>query len=285
MSLRYQKGFGIPELLIGITVGMIVVAAALSLLQVTLRASNDNIKMARVEQELRQAMQIISKDLRRAGWWDAAMDVAKVSVYAPLKLSNTSGTVTMTSIASGALATIGTKAEGGTLIYNYGGTVYRGTIGTYSSGSYSVALTGTWPSTVTQAEGISQGSWNILRPEAAITRTADCILMSYDNSSDGSFSANEFFGYRLQGTALQVRYSGATTDTCNSGGTWENLTDSNWVQVTNFNVDYLPATSTNSGLTFDIREYTITVTGQLASDTSISRTLRETIKVRNDRIL
>lgn len=292
MSIKYQRGLGIPELLIGITIGMIVVGAAMSLLQVTLHSSNDNIKMARLEQELRQAMQMVSRDLRRAGWWDGAMDVAKVSMNSYLKLSAVSGSsVAVTSVTNGAIDSIGSKAVGGTLIHVASdGTVKRGSITAYNSGSHSftVNISTAWPSYVTDAEGVAPGSWNIIRPEAVVTLDTtnhNCVLISYDNTSDGSFTTPEFFGYKLSGNALQMRYSGAVGDTCASGGTWENLTNSNFIQITGFNVAENLGSATSNGLTINVREYEISITGQLVSDPNTIRTLRETIKVRNDRIV
>lgn len=301
--MKRQKGFGIPELLIGIAVGMIIVAAAMSLLQVTLRNSNDNIKMARLEQDLRQTMQMLSRDLRRATTWDAAVDVAKVAYAAPLTLSGTTGSVTVTSTTSGALASIGSKAEGGTLVYKYydasidtdsdgvadGDYVtVRGTIGSYSSGAYTVTLSGTWPAAAATTDGVSKGSWNILRPESTLTVSGDCVLFIYDFDADddGDYDIGRY-GYRYDSTekAVEIRTSGANTDTCSSGGTWENLTDPNVVQVTDLSVDDIsPAGITSSGVTVSIREYTISVTGNLKSDTAVSRTFQETIRVRNDRV-
>lgn len=288
MSINRQKGFGIAELLVGIAVGMIIVAAAMSLLQVTLRNSNDNIKMARLEQDLRQTMQMVSRDLRRATTWDTTFDVAKAAVAAPLTLSANTGSVTVSSTGTD-FSTIGAKAVGGTLIHvDSTGAVYQGTITAYSSPSYTVTLTGTWPTAVTKTNGISQGSWNILRPESALTVSGTCVLFIYDfHVNDADPYAVGRYGYRYDSAnqAVEARTSGANTDTCSSGGTWEDITDPNVVAVTAFSVtDNSPAAVTSSGLSVSIREYTISVTGQLISDPTVTRTFQETIRVRNDRL-
>jgi hypothetical protein len=46
--------------------------------------------------------------------------------------------------------------------------------------------------------------------------------------------------------------------------------------------DNSPATVASSGFTIAIREYTISITGHLKSDSSVMRTIRETVRVRND---
>lgn len=296
--LRRQQGFGIPELLIGIAVGMVIVAAAMSLLQVTLRSSNDNIKMARLEQELRQTMQMLTRDLRRATTWDAATDVVKESLGHTLKLSAVTGSVTVEGRqldpATGAyafysLANIGSKAVGGTLIYiDSTETVYRGSITAYSGGKYTVSLTGTWPANVTSDDGVSAGSWNILRPDSAVTVSGSCVMFNYDfdTNDDGSYDVGRF-GYRQDpaNLAVEIRKSDLATCTSTDSSHWEDLTDPNVVEVTTFSVtDNSPTSVTNSGLSVSIREYTISVSGRLKAEPTVSRTLQETIRVRNDRV-
>jgi hypothetical protein len=63
------------------------------------------------------------------------------------------------------------------------------------------------------------------------------------------------------------------------------LTDPNVVEVTAFSVtDNSPDDVSSSGLTVSIREYTISVSGRLKSAPAVTRTLTETIRVRNDRV-
>jgi type II secretory pathway component PulJ len=287
-----QSGFGLVELMIGLLVGMIVVGAAVSLLSTTMASSNDSIKMTRLDQELRQTMTMLTRDLRRATVWDPAPDVLRVSMSDPLALSGNAGSVTVIS-TGGNLYKIGDKAIGGILIYAVRevgvSTVYQGTITAYSpsnNGTYSVTLTGTWPADVTK-KGIKAGNWNILRPESMLTDSSTCILFASDNDSSGIYENPERFGYRYDATAkaVEIRTSAASTDTCTSGGSWENLTDENTVEITNFSVtDNSPASFASGGLTVDLRQFTISITGRLKSDHSVVRTLQETVRVRNDRL-
>ncbi len=228
---RRQSGFGLVELMIGLLVGMIVVAAALSLLSTTMASSNDNIKMLRLDQELRQVMTMLTRDLRRATIWDPAVDVTRVSLAHPLTLSGISGNVTVTSSSN--LDGIGAKAVGSTLVYKNGTTVYQGSITAYNSGSknYSVMISTAWPATAVD-DGVPAGSWNILRPESTITTDpttgpATCILFAYDTDASGTYTSysasapstpNEFFGYRydIPDKAVETRKSSAGT--CAGGG-------------------------------------------------------------------
>lgn len=284
--IKQQAGFGLVELMIGLLVGMIVVAAATSMLSTTMASSNDNIKMTRLDQEMRQVMTMLSRDLKRATLWDPAADVLRVSVSDPLTLSATTGNVTVTS-SVGNLGEIGDKAVGGTLVYKNGSTVYRGSITAFSGGGYSVTINTAWPASAATADGVPAGSWNILRPESTLVQSATCILFAYDADASGTYANSERFGYRYDATddAVEIRTSAAGSDTCTSGGTWENLTDENTVEITAFSVtDNSPATLTASGFTIAVREFTISITGQLKADPSVVRTLQETIRVRNDRL-
>lgn len=286
-----QAGFGLVELMVGMVISMIILAAASEVLLSSLTSNRDSIRMSRLDQELRQVMTMVARDMRRATSWDPSVDVARVSMSYPLTLSGTSGTVTVSS--SGDLSEIGAKAEGGTLIYISGSTLYKASIGTgaYDSGAktYSVTVTGTaWPTTA-----IPAGTWNILRPAMTITTDAvagtpgSCILFAYDTNADGAFSAGEYFGYRYNTTddAVEMRTSGASGNTCTSGGTWQNLTDDLSVEVTAFTItENSPAAVTASGVNVTVREFTVSITGRLKADPSVVRTVQETIRIRNEQM-
>lgn len=286
-----QQGYGLVELMVGMAISMIILAAASEVLLSSLTSNRDSIRMSRLDQELRQVMTMISRDMRRATSWDPAVDVARVSMSAPLTLSATSGTVTVSS--TGNLGEIGARAEGGTLIYSSGGVIYKASIGANaydsSAKTYSVTVTGTaWPATE-----IPAGAWSILRPAMTITTDAvagtpgGCILFAYDINANGTYGNNEYFGYRYDATndAVETRTSGAAGNTCATGGTWQNLTDDGSVEITAFTItENSPAAVTTAGLNVGVREFTVTITGRLKADLSVVRTVQETIRIRNDQL-
>jgi prepilin-type N-terminal cleavage/methylation domain-containing protein len=284
-----QRGFGLVELMVGMVISMIILAAASEVLLSSLTSNRDSIRMARLDQELRQVMTMVSRDARRATIWDPAIDVARLSMSVPIVLSGTSGTVTVTS--SGDLGEVGAKAAGATLIYVSGSTVYRATINSYDSGTdtFSATVTGTaWPATEAPA-----GTWSILRPAMAITTDAvagtpgSCLMFAYDTNADGTYGTGEYFGYRYDATddAVEIRTSGAAGNTCTTGGTWQNLTDDLSVEVTAFTVtENSPTAVTSSGLSVAVREFTISITGHLIADPAVQRTLQETVRIRNEQM-
>ena len=64
-----QRGLTIIELLIGVAVGLVVVAGAVKLMADTLGGNRRLLLEARVNQDLRVAADLIARDLRRAGYW------------------------------------------------------------------------------------------------------------------------------------------------------------------------------------------------------------------------
>jgi prepilin-type N-terminal cleavage/methylation domain-containing protein len=290
-----QAGFGLVELMIGMVITLIILSAASTVLLASVTGNRDSIRMSRLDQGLRQVMTMVSRDLRRASAWDAAVDVTRVSLADPLTLSaNAVGSATVTS-TGGNLDDIGAKAIGGTLVYYDGTTVYKATINSFdsSANSYGVTiLSPAWPAAVKTTNGVVKASWTILRPQSSITVSGNCILFNYDTDGSGTYTnyssspatPNEFFGYRYDSAQQAVETRGSSSDTCASTG-WENLTDENTIAITDFSVtDNTSTENISPGFDVEVREYTISVTGNLKSDTSVVRTLQETIRVRNDRL-
>lgn len=121
--------------------------------------------------------------------------------------------------------------------------------------------------------------------DISVNAAHNCVLITYDHNSDGTLPAvntgsdDERYGYRLMNGAIQYRPNDASFD-CNASSTsWTDLTDSNVVTITNFSVTKNTASNGN----IQIRSITLSITGQLVSDASITKTITQTIKVNNDR--
>jgi type IV pilus assembly protein PilW len=77
MARRHQRGFTIVELLIGMALGLFVTGAALLLLVSRIQVHRAELLEARLMQDLRVATNVITRDVRRAGYWnDAATSMA-----------------------------------------------------------------------------------------------------------------------------------------------------------------------------------------------------------------
>lgn len=118
-----------------------------------------------------------------------------------------------------------------------------------------------------------------------------CILFAYDRNNNGtlpsisSASDDERYGYRLKNGVLQTRPYGATFDCTAAASNWENVTDSA-ITITALTFTLTTKTITagsNSSGTLIMRSVDISITGQLASDTSITKTLTQHVRIRNDK--
>lgn len=70
---HHQKGASLVELMVGMAIGLIIVAAAASVYVTTVRGGSDTLRSAKLNIELRGAMDIMVAEIRRAGyiWFDA----------------------------------------------------------------------------------------------------------------------------------------------------------------------------------------------------------------------
>jgi type II secretory pathway pseudopilin PulG len=71
---RRDRQFGITliAVLVGLAVGTLVLSGALGVYVMIAKGSRDSIQSARLNQELRAALDIMQQDIRRAGFWDFA---------------------------------------------------------------------------------------------------------------------------------------------------------------------------------------------------------------------
>jgi type IV pilus assembly protein PilW len=211
---RSQRGVSIVELMVGMTIGLIVISSITALLVNALQANNDVVRASRVNQELRAAMDLMVREIRRAGYRGDHADY----------------------------------------------------IGLLSSGQ-------TYSNTVVVSEDGTQ------------------LDLAYDaDRSGGTFSADETYGFRLSNGAVQAL----------RGGTWSNLTDPGYTRITKLAFCFLPSEDDEclveppaasqvtiaGGSTYVVvKELRITLTGEAVADPSIVRSLRETVRVRNDEVV
>jgi Tfp pilus assembly protein PilW len=118
-----QRGLSLVEMMVALAVGMVVVSGALVLAASSMTASRDNIRMSFLNQELRNVMNLMTNDLRRASYWGGAVDATRVSSVSTLVFS--SNAIGAATLASALMATmsdalvdsLGAKAVGATLVY------------------------------------------------------------------------------------------------------------------------------------------------------------------------
>jgi type IV pilus assembly protein PilW len=228
-----QRGMSVIELLVGVAVGLIVLAGAVKLMSDTLGSNRRLLLETRVNQDLRAAADLIVRDLRRAGYWNNAV--------------------------SGMFSTTGSTAPAP-------------------------------------------------NPHRQIDLASNVIKYSLALDSDDTVGATEWAGYRLNEGVLE--FLGSRDD---AGDTeqWQPLTDPKVVRVTTLTISPLatprvvelytycacltrltctaadfqtsgPYESTRPRMT--IRQFDIVVAGEAVHDPAVRREIRQSVRVRNDRL-
>ncbi len=215
---RGQRGLSLPELLVGVAIGLFVVGGAVAMLVANVTSSRRLLLEARVNQDLRAAADVVAREVRRAGFWENAIAGTVTTATSQVTPPNPNATVTAT--------------------------LANSTI------SYSVAQ------------------------DTPNGRAA----------TDATLDNDERFGFRLDSGVLQMEVG---------VNAWQSLTDPSIVTVNDFAITpsetaidirascAKPCTGTGCP-TVTVRSYRITVRGTATQDSTVSRTLVERVRVRND---
>ncbi len=121
----------------------------------------------------------------------------------------------------------------------------------------------------------------------------NCVLFTYDQNGDGSLPAidasidDERYGYRLNGQVLQARPPGASFSCGANASEWENITDTQNIQITSLAFTLTTSTLTTGPGTKGLvqRAMDISITGRLGSDNTITRTFTQHIRIKNDKFV
>jgi len=124
----------------------------------------------------------------------------------------------------------------------------------------------------------------------SVNSANNCILFTYDYNKNGllspisSTSDDERYGFRLSGQTLQTRPFGAAFSCTAAASAWENVTNPGIVNITNltFTLSTTTVPPSQTSNTIVIRNVSISITGQLATNASVTKTLTQNVRIRND---
>lgn len=128
--------------------------------------------------------------------------------------------------------------------------------------------------------------------DVSINVGGDCLLLTYDQNGDGALPSigagtdDERYGYRLMNGAIQARPSGASYSCGALAGAWLNITDPNVVQITALSfsqTNRIVTISSPATPTMTVRSVVISISGRLTANTSVTKTISEQIRIRNDK--
>ena len=246
-----NKGFTLVELLISMVLGLVVLAGVTYIYVAVISSSAATLKSSKLNTQLMIVMSVITNDIRRAGYWSETDELASAN---PFNVEDDSALVVVDSMSSNLPIKNNTDKDG------------------------------------------------------------ECLLYSYDlNENQELDSDSEYFGIRLNSGAIEMRTASEVTDgdNCNNGS-WEQLTDRDLYTITSLSFNPVGSSCINNSepdgtdndgangidddgerdcysitpdandITVETREIRISMGATLVSDSNVSYSLSETIRVRND---
>jgi len=245
---RQSRGFSLVELMISLAIGLIVVTAVLAFTLSSLTANSEYVQSTRLSQELRNSMDFISRELRRAGYDENMNRYTAASTLSALVVSPFSR-IFVDDDADGD----GT-ANDGCVIYAYD-------------------RTGGTPGVVERARGE-------IRALRLAFRTVDGQTMGVLEIGE---SATGLTPACNGGAPTYTNYPA----TCNTTSGWCALTDPRVINITGFTLDtsgYIVQAGTATSTPMTIREIGIGLDGQLrqSADGTVTRGISSRVKVRAD---
>src|SRR5678815_4740270 len=86
-------GFGLVEMMIALAAGLLLSTAVIAFLLSSMRSNGEYVQSARLSQELRNTLDLVTRDLSRAGYNDSALALDSLPIaspFAPVFVKDTS---------------------------------------------------------------------------------------------------------------------------------------------------------------------------------------------------
>jgi type II secretory pathway component PulJ len=139
--------------------------------------------------------------------------------------------------------------------------------------------------------GTNQNNNPFMATATDVTVSGSCILFTYDHAGTGTLpsiaagSDDDRYGYLLSSNTILTRPPGATYSCSPAAGNWEDMTNPKVVKITalTFTLSTTTVPAGASAPYMALRTVTITITGQLINYPTITKTLTEQVRIRNDK--
>lgn len=258
LTRRAQRGVSLVELMVGLVVSLIVVAAAGAMYVTTVGGQSDALRLARLNQDLRAAMDVMVADLRRAGVWNGAVTV--VSGGPPVELSFLQNPFTAAS------ANVSVQNGGSCVLYAYDAdgdgvnAVEAGEVFGFKLNGSVLQMVDPGNAPVDTSD-CDAGTW------LGLTSNDTVVVdeLSFSTTNSQCLNATQDISWKVTTSPSTVAPCAATAAsvTMNSGGTY--------------------AAPTTNNLLTEVRQVRITLRGHHASDTSVAGTITELVHLPNNR--
>ncbi|MDG4868259.1 prepilin-type N-terminal cleavage/methylation domain-containing protein [Guyparkeria sp. 1SP6A2] len=282
-----QQGMTLVELLIGLTIGLLVLAVVGTAFINILRSSNDTLSSIKLSQEVRGLMGFMTSDIRRAGYWENA---ATASIDSTIAYDNP---LTHRDGATGDIADIWIHDGGTCLMYSYDRGVDGDSDGDleYWSDGQAQPLIGYRLNNNGQIEGTIPGELVDRAGDAHDGQTDSCTAGGTGGAANdnGQIDFEAMTDDRIiEVTDLTFSTTGSTcinlsADSSDPNKKWTLLDNT----VTTPACETIPASVTvnNGDRLLEIRRIRISIEARHLNDNEIRTVLSDTVNVRNNRLL
>ncbi|HEY8099069.1 MAG TPA: prepilin-type N-terminal cleavage/methylation domain-containing protein [Methylobacter sp.] len=269
MLIHKQTGITLIELLIGMLVGLVVLAGGINIFITSVKGQNNNINLSRLNQDMRTMMSIIESDIRRAGFATSLPDTYFSSVQTnPFFDSTTSGATTDLAVYN----------TGSCIVFSYNSDndpPPTPPIGN-SNERFGFRLNSTTGNLELRSSGstnenCTDGAWqSVTEPTVHFTGLTFTLTttplnvhsMVTDTDSDGCYDGDD----QAPATA---------SSTCKTGLWGNGLCDTG---------EGCNTCVTGQACSY-VRDVTILLTGVSRKDSTVTQTITEQVRVRNDKFL
>jgi len=239
-----NRGFGLVELMTSIASGMVVSGAAVSFLVASMNSNTNYVRAARFTQDLRNNMDYVTSELRRAGYDENAMRYIAlntssnaISPFAPMKI-------------------VRANTDNSCVIYAYDSKAVK-------------TATGTGPGYL----DVGSGEIHALR---RVTRTVNGLNIGVIEVAQSSASATSI---DCDGDGPDYTTYPAA---CNAASGWCALSDPQQLDVSSFRIvdNSIWNAPTAANLGSKVRDLGVTMQGVLIGKNEYSRSLQTNVRVR-----
>jgi Tfp pilus assembly protein PilW len=243
-STSGNRGFGLVEMMVSITSGMVVSGAAISFLVASMNSNTNYVRTARFTQDLRNNMGYVTSELRRAGYDESAMRYIALSAssnvispFAPMKI-------------------VRGNSDDSCVIYAYDSKAVKTSTGT-GPGYLDVASG--------EIHGLRRASRTVNGQSIGIIEVAQSSAAATTLDCDGA--GPDYTTYPAA---------------CNAASGWCALSDPQQLDITSFrivdNSIWNPPTAASFGS--KVRDLGVTMQGVLIGKNEYSRSLQTNVRVR-----
>lgn len=258
-SGRRQRGFTLVELMVGVVVGLVVLAGMSAVYLNAARGSRTSTTANQLNQDLRAVMDIMVNDIRRAGYWSGATNGANpfTTAATDLQISN----------------------AGTCILYSYDATYSGGTGGVLDAGTDVLGFR-------LSAGGVIQTLDPLVGLATTTTATPCATDADWQNLTDPLTMSVTALTINTVGSKC-ISFPPATYDAMDA------TTYTSWT-TTGGTGPACSATNANGGpstappatnASVETRQINITLTASSLIDPTMSRTLTESVLVRNNRLV